>query len=81
MRIVSNDEPLEERPPDEAALEEDFPLEAEPSFIEEIPVEEFSPEDFLVEEDVYGDGAYATDDLVPEPEVDWRSAENADWDI
>lgn len=86
--VLPEDVVVEEEP-----FEGDFldPGPGEEVTVEEITVEEFSSEDYIAED--YGDGAYPVDDLMadgwadpldtslPEPEIDWRSAENADWDV
>ena len=70
----------EERPPEEAVPEEDFPFEA--GYVEELSTEDFTPEDDVAIEDLMADGwADPLEESLPEPEIDWRSAENADWDI
>ena len=76
MRFFSS----EERPPEEAVPEEDFPFEA--GYVEELSTEDFAAEDDVAIEDLMADGwADPLEESLPEPELDWRSAENADWDI
>ncbi len=75
MQIVSH----EERPPEDPFSEEDFPFEA--GYVEEISTEDDVVEDDVAIEDLMADGwADPLDTSLPEPEIDWRSAENADWD-
>ena len=76
MRFFSH----EERPPEEAVPEEDFPFEA--GYVEELSTEDYVVEEDDLIDDLMADGwADPLDTSLPEPELDWRSAENADWDI
>jgi hypothetical protein len=76
MQIVSH----EERPPEDPFPEEDFPFEA--GYVEEMSTEDDVVEDDVAIEDLMADGwADPLDTSLPEPEIDWRSAENADWDV
>ena len=83
-------------PEEDFSGDEDFAAElTDPGYLDEgseVTVEELSGEEYLLGDDVYGDGAYPTDDDLmgdgwaeaPDtslPGVDWRSAENADWDV